>query len=302
MTDRNPLVDFGGSGPLLHFAHANGYPPGCYRAFLEPLTGRYHVLASSMRPLWQPAPDPARLRDWTVFADDLIATLEAEERAQQHGVIGVGHSLGAFVTLIAAVRRPDLFRALVLIEPPFLLRRYRLALHMFRHVAPRRVPLVGRTLRRREHWGSVEEAFRYFRNKPVFRRIEDEVLEDYARYGTRLAPAPADRPGTHQGRVLAFSKQWEARIYLSLSSHLPWLRRCRVPAVAVRGSDSDTLLPAVWEQWKRAAPFHRFLELPGTGHLLPFEEPRQIASRIMDELDSPGGLQVTPRPDGSPSS
>ncbi|MEX1197763.1 MAG: alpha/beta hydrolase [Pseudohongiellaceae bacterium] len=298
MTDRNPLVDFGGTGPVLHFAHANGYPPGCYRAFLEPLAGRHHVLASSMRPLWQPAPDPASLRGWSDFADDLIASLEADACVQEQGVIGVGHSLGAFVTLIAAVRRPDLFRALVLIEPPFLLRRHRMALYVFRHVAPRRFPLVGRTLRRREHWGSVDEAFRYFRNKPVFRRISDEVLEDYARYGTRLAPAPADDPGAHQGRALAFSKQWEARIYLTLANHQPWLRRCRVPAVAVRGGDSDTLLPGVWEQWKRTAPSQRFLELPGTGHLLPFEEPALAARRIMDALDD---LSFTPRPDGSPS-
>lgn len=299
MTDRNPLIEFSGTGPVLHFAHANGYPPGCYRAFLEPLTARYRVVASRMRPLWQPAPDPRQLRDWTVFADDLIATLEADERTREGGVIGVGHSLGAFVTLIAAARRPELFRALVLIEPPFLLRRHRLALHVFRHVAPRSFPLVGRTLRRREHWDTVEEAFRYFRNKPVFRRIPDEVLEDYARHGTRLAPAPADDPAMHAGRVLAFSKQWEARIYLSLGSHLPWLHRCSVPAVAVRGSDSDTLLPAVWRQWQRAAPSHHFLELPETGHLLPFEEPELAARRIMGALDS---LTLTSRPGGSPSS
>lgn len=299
MTDRNPLIDFGGTGPVMHFAHANGYPPGCYRAFLEPLTGRYRVLASLMRPLWQPAPDPARLRDWTGFADDLIATLEADARTREGGVIGAGHSLGAFVTLIAAARRPDLFRALVLIEPPFLLRRHRMALHVFRHVAPRRFPLVDRTLRRREHWDSVEEAFCYFRKKPVFRRIRDEVLEDYARHGTRLAPAPADDPARHQGRVLAFSKHWEARIYLSLASHLPWLRRCRVPAVAVRGGDSDTLLPAVWKQWQRAAPAHRFLEVPGTGHLLPFEDPEGAARRIVEALD---GLPATRRPGGSLSS
>lgn len=299
MTDRNPLIEFSGTGPVLHFAHANGYPPGCYRAFLEPLAARYQVLASRMRPLWQPAPDPGQLRDWTVFADDLIATLEADERTREGGVIGAGHSMGAFVTLIAAARRPELFRALVLIEPPFLLRRHRLGLHVFRRAAPQRLPLVGRTLRRREHWDSVEEAFRYFRNKPVFRRIRDEVLEDYARHGTRLSPAPADDPVRHEGRALAFSKQWEARIYLSLTNHLPWLRRCRVPAVAVRGGDSDTLLPTVWRQWQRVAPSCRFLEIPGTGHLMPFEEPELSAQRIMDALDS---LPLTPRPDGSPSS
>ena len=35
-------------------------------------------------------------------------------------VIGVGHSLGGVLTLYAAIRRPDLFRALVFIDPVFL--------------------------------------------------------------------------------------------------------------------------------------------------------------------------------------
>ncbi|MGM0633069.1 MAG: alpha/beta fold hydrolase [Pseudomonadota bacterium] len=295
MTDRNPLVEFGGNGPLLHFAHANGYPPGCYRAFLEPFSARYRVVASRMRPLWQPAPDPDDLRDWDIFAEDLIATLESEDVMEPGGVIAVGHSLGAFVTLMAATRRPDLFRAIVLMEPPFLLWWHRVALRVFRHIAPHRFPMVSRTLQRRTHWDSVDEAFRHFRRKPVFRRIRDEVLEDYARYGTRLVPASADDPGSPQGRELAFDREWEAGIYLSLASHLPWLRRCRVPAVAVRGADTDTLVEPVWKRWQQVAPAHQFLQIPETGHLLPFEEPERVAERIME------ALAVISRPAGSPS-
>jgi len=300
MTDHNPLIDFGGSGPVLHFAHANGYPPGCYRALLDSFTPHFRVLASCMRPLWQPPADPQELRDWTGFADDMIAALEADERTRTGGVVAVGHSLGAFVTLIAAARRPDLFRALVLIEPPFLLWWHRAALKVFRYFAPRRFPLVDRTLRRREHWDSVEEVFRYFREKKVFHRIGDEVLEDYARYGTRLAPASPDEPARHRGRVLAYGKHWEARVYLSIVNHQPWLRRCRVPVVAVRGGDSDTLLPRAWRRWQGVAPSHCFVEIPGAGHLLPFEEPEVTAACIIDRL---AGWAVTPHPGGgNPSS
>ena len=35
------------------------------------------------------------------------------------GVIGVGHSIGATVTLRAAIRQPERFRALILLDPAF---------------------------------------------------------------------------------------------------------------------------------------------------------------------------------------
>jgi len=42
------IVEFGGSGPPLHFAHANGYPPGSYRRMLEPLTATHDARLSSV--------------------------------------------------------------------------------------------------------------------------------------------------------------------------------------------------------------------------------------------------------------
>ncbi|MFC2031070.1 hypothetical protein ACFLWA_10115 [Chloroflexota bacterium] len=45
------LHDFGGSGPTLHLAHANGFPPGTYGPLAETLTGGYRVVALPSRPL-----------------------------------------------------------------------------------------------------------------------------------------------------------------------------------------------------------------------------------------------------------
>ena len=39
-----PYVDFGGKGPVLHFAHANGYPPRIYRKLLQPFTAHFHFV------------------------------------------------------------------------------------------------------------------------------------------------------------------------------------------------------------------------------------------------------------------
>ena len=111
-----PYEDFGGTGPLLHFAHPNAYPPAVFRQFLQPLTADYDVLAMAQRPLW-PGSRPDEMHDWQLFADDLVDFLADHDL---HGIIGVGHSLGAVATMMAAVGQPQLFRALVLIEPVFL--------------------------------------------------------------------------------------------------------------------------------------------------------------------------------------
>src|SRR5829696_5206276 len=112
--------DNGGAGPLLHFLHANGYPPACYRSFFELLQTHYHVFGMLLRPLWKDS-KPKDIRDWKPFSEDLIQFLAPPGPVADDGqgarVIGVGHSIGAIVTLRAALRDPGKFRALVLIDP-----------------------------------------------------------------------------------------------------------------------------------------------------------------------------------------
>src|SRR5919112_5570423 len=107
-----PLFDLDGSSPPLHFLHANGYPPECYQPLLELLQTQYHVFGMWLRPLWQAA-NPNEIHSWKIFSDDLLRFLES----QSAPVIGVGHSMGAIVTLRAALRNPGKFRALILLDP-----------------------------------------------------------------------------------------------------------------------------------------------------------------------------------------
>src|SRR6476619_3196987 len=107
-----PSFDLDSSGQPLHFLHANGYPPECYQPFLDLLKSNYHVFGMLLRPLW-PKSDPKEIQDWEPFSEDLLQFLAS----QPTPVIGVGHSIGAIVTLRAALREPSKFRALVLLDP-----------------------------------------------------------------------------------------------------------------------------------------------------------------------------------------
>ncbi len=265
-----PFNDFGGHGPLLHFAHANAYPPGSYRQLLERLAGRFRVLATHHRPLWSGV-SPETMTDWPVVASDLINFFDQRGLKK---VIGAGHSLGAVATVMAAMRRPELFRALVLIEPVFFSpATLALLMKTWKSDVADQLPAVKIALRRRDHWSSRQEAFDHFRPKSVFARLTDEALWDYVSAGL----VPCDDGGLR----LAYPPAMEARVY-ALSANDPWelVSGITQPTLALRGSESDTLYLEAWEFWQQTQGSAEFIVIDGVGHLLPMEKPSLVADLI----------------------
>lgn len=265
-----PFDDYGDQGSLLHFAHANAYPPGAYRRLLLRLADDHHVLAVSQRPLWNGS-RPEELDSWHLFGDDLIDFFDQQGI---RGSVGVGHSLGAVATMAAAVKRPELFRALVLVEPVFLSPAALRALTQ--HLAREGMddfPLVKVARKRRNEWTDRQEAFQHFRSKAVFERWSDEALWDYVEYGLRR---------NERGNIeLAYPREWEARIYATIPDDI-WelLPQVTQPTLAMRGAESDTLGEEAWELWKKLQPETTFLMYQESGHLLPMEKPDSVAEAI----------------------
>ncbi len=268
MTDSIYFEDFGGQGPLLHFAHPNAYPPACFTAILEPLTADYHVIAMYHRPLW-PDHDPDEFEDWQLIADDLYHFLSQQGC---DGLIGVGHSMGAVATMKVAWQHPRLFRALILIEPVFF------EPQILRMIAdnPRiteESPMVRMTRKRRTHWPDRQTAFDHFRPKPVFNRWSDDALWSY------INGALVD---TDAGDVtLAYSREWEAQFYSRFPQNV-WdeIPRVTQPTLAIRGEESDTLTAAAWQLWQELQPQASFAEIAGAGHMVPLENPAEVVAVI----------------------
>lgn len=280
-----PYNDFGGRGPVLHFSHPNAYTPGCFRQFLAPFTARYRVLAAHHRPLWYRVPGGAPDRpedyidwDWDAIAGDLLRFLD------QHGlenIIGVGHSLGAVATMMAARLEPQRFRALALIEPVFLPPGILDRLHDNPRLSEER-PFVHAALRRRDRWSSRQEAFDRFREKKVFARWSDEALWDYVNEGLHDDPATGEV-------VLSYPKEWEARFYARPPTNV-WdeIPRISHPTLAVRAAESDTLFPEAWALWQNLQPAATFVELDQVGHMLTAEAPEDVAAILLHWLEDRG--------------
>jgi pimeloyl-ACP methyl ester carboxylesterase len=265
--------DWGGAGPELHFAHANGFPPGTYRKLIEELGKNHHVVSMSARPLWLDS-KPEGLRNWSLFAEDLQAELAA--RALR-GIVGVGHSLGAVTSLIAAAKDPGLFSAIVAIDPLILTglySRFWAAVKAFG--LQNRIRLVRGARRRRVLWRDRDEARAAYLGKPIFASWDHEVLDDY------LDAGMVDLP---QGGVrLRYPREWEARIFSAAPHDLwPLLRRVSVPTLFVRGEDSDTFLDAARARVEKEMPASRTAVIPGSSHFVPMERPTELA-RVIEEF------------------
>lgn len=266
--------DWGGTGPLLHLAPANGFPPATYRKLIGFLTPRFHVVSLRPRALW-PGAEPRSIADWRDLTKDLVRGLR--ERGLE-GVVGVGHSVGGVCTLAAAASEPGLFRAVVALDPVLMTGRHALALRALRLLrVEHRNPMAQKAQRRRQHWDSREEAAASYRGKSLFRGWDEEVFLDYIEHGLTESPTG--------GYELRFPVDWEARVF-ETTPHAAWswLRGSTVPTLVLRGSASDTLLPEGLRRVRHILPHARTEEVPGGTHLFPMEQPEECARRVLDFL------------------
>ena len=268
-----PYNTFGNTNqPLLHFAHANGFPPLAYRQFLEQLCRHYHVVALQQRPLWDTQPPDPAIDVWQQTARDM---LDFFEQQQMHDIIAVGHSLGAVATLYAVLQRPDLFSKLILIEPVFLSPAI-LDMMAERMADPSFNPMVKAALKRRNQWDSRRDAWERFRSKKHFARMSDDLLWDYVNGITQP---------TEDGFKLAYPREWEAHFYARPPRDV-WglLPQISHPTLAIRADQSDTLFTQAWDLWQARQPTATFIELPDLGHLLMLENPSLVAETVLEWL------------------
>ena len=156
-------LDSGGEKAPLHFYHANGFPVSVYFPLLTEFAEDFRVLGLTMG--GQDGQSEG-ISSWQGPADALNGFLRWMETGP---VIGVGHSIGAVSTLFAAIKQPDLFSCIVLLDPVLLPRKIVFLTRLLRCAGQKgRYPLAVRARKRRNGWGSRREALDYFRGKSLF--------------------------------------------------------------------------------------------------------------------------------------
>jgi pimeloyl-ACP methyl ester carboxylesterase len=259
----------------LVFSHANGFPAGTYRQ----LFAAWRAGGFEVRAVEKYGHDPRFpvTSNWPHLRDQLIDFIAREVGGPAWLV---GHSLGGYLSLMAASRRPDLALGVVLLDSPVLAGwraravQFAKATGLGARLSPSHV-----SKRRRQHWDDPEAAHAHFAAKPAFARWAPGVLRDYIASG--IEPDHADGTGGDRHR-LAFAREVESQIYDSLPHHFPRVlarHPLRCPLAFVRGSESREVRQVGLAATTRLAQ-GRVSSIEGS-HLFPFERPAQTAAEVL---------------------
>ena len=231
---------------------------------LSPLQSRFSVSsidAIGTDPRFPPT------EGWPHLIDQLVESIKEP-------VYGVGHSLGGYLHDLAAVRRPELYRGIVLLDAPIIgpFRGSMLGATKRLGIVDRVTP-AGATRDRRSTWQTRGEAKAHFGSRKLFENFAPECLDDYVRHGLVEA----------EGRLrLKIDPLVEYQIYRTIPHDMMrHLRSLRVPAAFIGGADSNVVRRI---RLAGMRPKFSLRKVPG-GHLFPFEHPREAATSIAQVLE-----------------
>ena len=247
-------VEKGTGGPVI-FVHGS---LGDYRVWMRQVmtfSEKYQAISYSRR-YHYPNPWTGTGTDYTVslHADDLIALIEALDVGP---VNVVGNSFGAYTTLVAATRRPDLLRKLVIGEPPIL-------------------PWLKTQSAGKPYY----DAFMRTTWEPVTRAFQKGDLEQ----GVRLFINGVSGQHGVFDHLPAQARQLMLDNALSLSAETAspgyfteitpqQVEQIPVPMLFLRGQNSSKMFHLVVDQLIQAAPNAQNATIPDASHSMPSNNP-----------------------------
>nr|MDQ3323333.1 alpha/beta hydrolase [Acidobacteriota bacterium] len=195
---------------IIHFAHANGFPAKTYNKLFSYLRDDFEInyLERHAHNPKFPVTD-----NWERLRDELRDELE---KRYTRKIIGVGHSLGGILHLLVAAEKPELYKAIILLDAPVISRLSSAGIKLLKKTnLMERLSLARITRFRRSSWKTKEEALAHFQLKEKFQKFDKDVLRDYVEHGTIE---------NETGVNLFFKPSVEAKIYQTLPDYLPKLR------------------------------------------------------------------------------
>jgi pimeloyl-ACP methyl ester carboxylesterase len=258
---------------------ANSFPVASYAPLFGPLTGRYRVISAELPGLALGAgPPPPIPASWADLGEQFAATIAEHDLS---GVIAVGHSFGAVVSLVAAARHPDRFSGLCLLDPTMVSEAQLEEIFFRDGRGLRQHRLAVQARERRTEFASEEEAFGAWRSKRLFHDWSDDLLRGFV--------SAALRPNGNGSLTLAWPAAWEASYYEGFYP-ASWkeLGRLppRIPVLVARGRDTEVFTAEGVARFRALRPTARLVDVPGYGHLFPLAAPGETSRLVEEWLDT----------------
>lgn len=250
----------------LHFAHANGIPTATYGTMLSELSHHYRVCSIPVL-----GHDPAYpvTNNWVHLRKQLIHSVESANRGP---VIGVGHSLGGALTILAALERPELFSQVIVLDVPTFSHLEAMTVYAAKkfgfidHLTP-----AKKSRTRRTQWSTRDEAKAYFKTKALFAQFHDQCLQDYVDHALTETEAGNVELGYRLDVELAVFRTVPHKMVLN-GSHL------KMPMAVIAGKESTTVRQYQYRRMTSKVGFTgRLVE---GSHMFPLEHPIETARQI----------------------
>jgi pimeloyl-ACP methyl ester carboxylesterase len=246
-----------GSGPqAVVFAHGLLFSGRMFDAQVEALEGRYRCITFDFRGQGD-SEVTASGYDMDTLTGDAAALIEALGLAPCHFV---GLSMGGFVGMRLAIRRPELLRSLILLdtsadpEPEENAPRYRLLNFIARWFGLRLV--AGRVMRILFGRSFLGDPARR-EQRELWRR---RLIANHRIGISRAVDGVIDRAGVYDQ-----------------------LDRIAVPTLVVVGDEDAATIPEKAERIHRRIPGSKLVMIPGAGHSSTIEEPEAV-NRALEEF------------------
>ncbi len=258
------------------FSHANGFPVGTYRKMLDALSDTFDIHAVER---FGHDPRFPVTRAWPGLVKELLAEIDA----QAEPVWLVGHSLGGFLSLMAALRRPERVHGVVMLDSPVIAgwRARLLCMAQWLDIDASQSPAAF-TKNRRNLWPDLDSVWAHFKAKRKFDRWDEEVLRDYVEHGT-------EPTGREAERTLRFSREVEYRIYRTLPTDMGRKVAAGTPFPVgfVAGTRSREIRQLGLGATRRIVG-GRLRWIEGS-HLYPMEKPLETAALVRELI---GGMRA----------
>ena len=257
------------------FSHANSFPASTYSQLFE----GWRAAGYEVHAVDKFGHDPRYpvTTDWPHLVTQLKDFIE---RQVGHPAYLVGHSLGGYLSMMAASRHPHLAQGVVVMDSPVLHGWKSAGLGLAKKLGTmdRVIPSSRIAAQRTQEWPSLQAAREHFTGKPKFAAFHPRILGDYLAGGTEPHP-------NGQTRRLSFARDIETTIYNTMPHDLlhEFRRHPHQCPLAFIGGTRSRELRAVGLSGIRQLVAKRLSWIEGT-HLYPFEHPDQTVAEVLKWL------------------
>ncbi|MGB1262196.1 MAG: alpha/beta fold hydrolase [Cognaticolwellia sp.] len=264
----------------VHLLHGTGFSAMTLAAMASQLPSDYSIWLTDVPGHGGSTQPTTKMPNWQKMANTIADAIYLQADVKNNGpLIGIGHSMGGVLTLLAAVKYPDLFSETILLDPVLFQTEMIMAQQLMRATGLwRQRALVKSVANRTSQWPNLAAMKTDIASKAFYKPWHEKVISDYCQYSTNVNP--------DNTVSLSCKPSWEASIFGSYPKGL-WhaVHTIEIPVNILVANKTYFFIP---KAVKRAAKANKHIQWQhfGQHHCFPMEEPIASAKIITALIDN----------------